>query len=111
MVVVIFNALSDMGEYMRLIFSVSMHCKGCENTIKNSIFELNGVKSVKADYTENKLIVEFDESKIEKEKITKEIKKKIQEEGYGIKEVGEQPENKRHGNKSIMDIFKVIKRN
>ncbi len=58
---------------------IGMHCKSCELLIMNSLEEL-GVKS-KADYKKGIIDVEFDESKLSKERIIEAIEK----EGYKVK--------------------------
>ena len=55
-----------------------MHCASCEKIISMALSDLAGVKNVKADYKCNKVSVEFDETKINIQKI-KEI---IESEGY-----------------------------
>lgn len=47
----------------------SMTCKSCEKIIEETVGGLNGVSSVKADYPKEQVVVEFDESKINKDNI------------------------------------------
>jgi len=51
-----------------------MHCVSCENLIKESILELNGVKNAKVDYTTEKATIEFDNKKTDVRNILKTIK-------------------------------------
>lgn len=51
-----------------------MHCVSCENLIKESILELNGVKDAKVDYTTEKATIEFDNTKTDVRNILKTIK-------------------------------------
>lgn len=57
-----------------------MKCHSCEQSIKSAVKELEGVKSVKADYGNESTTVEYDEATLN-EKI---IRKKIEEGGYTI---------------------------
>lgn len=49
-----------------------MMCAGCENRIKNAVQNIEGVKSVIADHSTGKVIVEVNDS-ISKEKIEETI--------------------------------------
>lgn len=40
-----------------------MHCTGCENTIKASVNELQGIDSITASFKENTAIVTYDSTK------------------------------------------------
>jgi Cu+-exporting ATPase len=51
-----------------------MHCVSCENRIKESILELNGVIGAKVDYTTEKATIEFNPTKTDIENIVKTIK-------------------------------------
>ena len=57
-----------------------MTCTGCEETISAGIEKLDGIVSVKADYTEGKATVEFAEGKTD----TTAIKESITGSGYGV---------------------------
>ena len=55
-----------------------MHCTGCEGLVKESVSELDGVKSVKPDFKKSTVRLEFDEARVSLEQ----IKQKIDEAGY-----------------------------
>jgi copper chaperone CopZ len=60
-------------------FSVKgMHCPSCEMLIADSLEDLEGVELVKASHKDNEVVVTYDETKVDKDK----IKKIIVEEGY-----------------------------
>jgi copper ion binding protein len=40
-----------------------MHCTGCENTIKSSVTELQGIAQVEASFKDNKALVSYDSTK------------------------------------------------
>lgn len=40
-----------------------MHCSGCENTIKTSVNELQGIAKVEASFKDNKALVSYDSTK------------------------------------------------
>ena len=64
---------------MKKTFKVSgMHCPSCETLIKDSLEETNGVKHAEVSSKKGSATVEFDETKITKEKIIT----IIQKEGY-----------------------------
>lgn len=46
-----------------------MSCTGCEQTIQKSIGDLDGVKSVKASFTDGKALVEYYASVVDTQKI------------------------------------------
>lgn len=56
-----------------------MHCKSCEMLVSDSISEIKGVASVKADHAKNTVEVEFGSPATEDQ-----IKKAIEREGYAI---------------------------
>jgi len=56
-----------------------MHCPSCEMLIKDSL-EDAGVKNIKISYVTGKAEIEFNENKIDIQK----IKKIIKEEGYEV---------------------------
>lgn len=58
-----------------------MTCHSCETLIKDELEEQAGIFSIIASSTNNKVIVDYDDSKISLDK----IKKIIIEEGYVIK--------------------------
>ena len=55
-----------------------MTCTGCEQTIQSGITGIDGVKQVKATFTDGKAFVEFDPQLAD----TVEIKQKISDSGY-----------------------------
>jgi copper chaperone CopZ len=57
-----------------------MHCKSCEEILKDSIGELEGVSKVSASAADGKLIVVFDEKKTNEAAIKSIVKK----EGYTV---------------------------
>jgi copper chaperone CopZ len=66
---------------MKKIFRAKgMHCHSCEMLVKDSLEEADGVRSAKASYEKGTVEVDFDESKINDEKI-REI---ITNEGYEV---------------------------
>ncbi|WP_321318814.1 cation transporter [Labilibaculum sp.] len=57
-----------------------MTCTGCENTIKNSLKQIDGVVEVEASHTNSKVTV-----KVEKDKVTREeIAQQIEAVGYNV---------------------------
>ena len=52
-----------------------MHCSSCALNIDFDLEDLDGVKVSKTNYAKEECEVEFDEEKIEKEKIIQTIKK------------------------------------
>jgi copper ion binding protein len=69
-----------IGDKMKKIkFNVKgMHCKSCEMLISESVSEIKGVKSVKADHKKGNVEVDFDDKTAKVETIKSVIKK----EGY-----------------------------
>jgi len=62
-----------------------MHCVSCENLIKESLLELNGVKNATVSYTTEKTTVEYDPTKTNVAAIMNTIKKA----GYQPEEIGQ----------------------
>jgi copper ion binding protein len=58
-----------------------MHCKSCEMILKDSISEIDGVKSVDASAVKNSVTVDYDEKKVKDAM----IKKAIVTEGYQVR--------------------------
>lgn len=52
-----------------------IHCRSCKNLIETEVDILPGVKNITVDHKTGKTEVEFDETKVDKEKIEAEIKK------------------------------------
>lgn len=60
----------------KIKFNISgMHCSSCAMNIDFDLEDLEGVKSAKTSYAKQITEVEFDESKINEDKITEQIKK------------------------------------
>lgn len=57
-----------------------MHCHSCEILIKDSLEETEGVKEAKLDYKKGIADIEFDEKKVNENK----IKAIIENEGYKV---------------------------
>ena len=55
-----------------------MHCRSCETLIKDALEEMDGVSKAEASENEGKVIVHYDQSKIDLDK----IKDAINSEGY-----------------------------
>ncbi len=55
-----------------------MHCSSCEMLVKDSLEELEGINSAKADHKSGMIEVEFDDSEIDEAA----IKTAISSEGY-----------------------------
>ena len=65
---------------MKKLFKTSgMHCKSCSMLISDSVSDVKGVKSVKADFSKNEVEVDFSPPASESE-----IKKAIEKEGYKV---------------------------
>lgn len=52
-----------------------MHCSSCAMNIDFDLEDLDGIKSAKTNYAKQKCEVEFDENKINVEKILNQVKK------------------------------------
>jgi len=51
----------DSVNFQTIVISVGgMTCGGCETTIESAVSEIEGVKSVNADYTDSIAIIRFD---------------------------------------------------
>lgn len=57
-----------------------MHCEGCENRIKNSLKEVEGIINVQANYKTGEVTIEEENSNLE------EIKEQIEDLGFEVKE-------------------------
>jgi Cu+-exporting ATPase len=57
-----------------------MHCKSCEMLIEDSLKEIVGVASAKLDHKKSTAAIEYDETKVNENKIKEMIKK----EGYEV---------------------------
>ena len=58
-----------------------MFCLGCEQTIQMNVSKLEGIKSVKASFTEGNAIIEYFPGKVD----TLEIKEAVTGSGYTVK--------------------------
>jgi Cu+-exporting ATPase len=68
--------------FLKKEFLVSgMHCNSCAQLIEIELEELPGVKSAKVDFALQKAVVDFDEAKLNGQKIIDAIKKA----GYSAK--------------------------
>ncbi len=57
-----------------------MHCEGCENRIKNSLKEFDGIKDVQANYKTGEIIIKEENANID------EVKELLEDLGFKIKE-------------------------
>ncbi len=58
-----------------------MVCGGCEKRVKNALEDMKGIKTVEADYKKGTAIVTAEENVSEKD-----IKEKIEDIGFSVKE-------------------------
>ncbi len=52
-----------------------MHCQSCNQNLENSLSKIKGVQDVKANFQDSMVRLEFDENKVELEKIRATIRK------------------------------------
>ena len=52
-----------------------MHCEGCSQSIQKSLSKVNGLRNVQPDFTNGEVRMEFDEGKVNVEKIRGAIRK------------------------------------
>ncbi len=57
-----------------------MTCGGCENAVKRTLMQMNGVKQVSASHAEEKVDVTYDAGKVTPETIAE----RIQKIGYAV---------------------------
>lgn len=50
-----------------------MTCGGCENAVKRAVSRLDGVSSVTASHVDDRVVVDYDASKVDRAKITEAI--------------------------------------
>ena len=75
----IFKQDKNAGE--KLEFKIDgMHCSSCAMNIDFALEDLDGVKESKTNFASSRLVVLFDPSKVNVDKIKKEVKKQ----GYKI---------------------------
>lgn len=72
-----------MSMEIRTLTVEGMSCSHCENAIKKSVGELNGVNNVTVDLKEKKVMVEFDTERVSIEI----IRDTIEDQGYEVKKV------------------------
>ncbi|MDC8451414.1 MAG: heavy-metal-associated domain-containing protein [Thaumarchaeota archaeon] len=61
---------------MNLKMKISgLHCENCCNTIENKLSKIKGVSMAKVDLGENEVLINYDENKVELEKIRNAIRK------------------------------------
>ena len=80
---------NSSSNYKTLVLKVSgMHCEGCSQSIQNSLSKVNGLKNVKSDFTNGEVRMEFDEGKVNLEKIREAIRKAGFVAGGGVEQNG-----------------------
>jgi copper chaperone CopZ len=84
------NNESKPPEYITTTISVEgMTCSGCENTVKTSLLEMNGVNAVAASHEKKIVKVKYDMNLTDLDAISK----KIGDKGYQVKgEIKDKPE-------------------
>lgn len=61
---------------MKLSIKISgLHCENCCNTIERSLLKVDGISLAKVDLGENEALINYDENKVEPDKIRKMIRK------------------------------------
>lgn len=61
---------------MKLTMKISgLHCEKCCNTIERTLSKIKGISLAKINLEENEVLVNYDENKVEPEKIRKTIRK------------------------------------
>ena len=73
----------DDPKEKQVVFSVNMHCSGCEQKIKKNIPYEKGVKDLSTDLEKQLVTITYRTDKTDKEK----LKKAIEKLGYTCKEV------------------------
>jgi copper chaperone len=72
----LFKKTKRNGNYKNLTVKVSgMHCEGCANSIEKSLSKVSDVKNVKVDLENAEIRLEFNQDKVELEKIRRTIRK------------------------------------
>lgn len=60
----------------QLILTVTgMTCGGCENAVKRAVSRLEGVATVTASHSDNRVVVEYDAAKVGRERVAEAISK------------------------------------
>ena len=70
----------------QVVFSVNMHCAGCEQKVKKNIPFEKGVKDLTTDLEKQLVTIQYQTDKTDKAK----LKKSIEKLGYTCEEVKEQ---------------------
>lgn len=61
---------------MNLKMKISgLHCENCYNTIEKSLSKIKGIKLARVNLGENEVLINYDENKVELEKIRNAIRK------------------------------------
>jgi Cu+-exporting ATPase len=72
----LFKKAGSRGNYKNLTVKVSgMHCKSCAHSIEKSLSKVNDIRNVKADFDNACVKVEFNQDKVQLEKIRRAIRK------------------------------------
>jgi copper chaperone CopZ len=72
----LFKKTKSSGNYKNLSVKVSgMHCQGCANSIEKSLSKVSDVRNAKVDLENAEIRLEFDQDKVELEKIRHAIRK------------------------------------
>ncbi len=66
-----------------ITYAIKIHCESCKKKIEATVPYIKGVKDFKVDMKDQKVWIKYDNSKINKESLTAEVKKL----GYGADEV------------------------
>ncbi len=70
------DSVHSSGTYRNITLKVSgMHCEGCDKRLQKSLSKINGIKDVNPDFKKQQVRIEFDESKVNLEKIRGAIRK------------------------------------
>jgi len=82
-----------------------MHCRRCERRIEQTIRDIEGIRRIKADYTSETVLVEFDPNKTN----TNEISKAVERGGYDCSLIKEKNSNYYHADVKLLGIaFGII---
>lgn len=61
------------GMKLKVVGDHTMHCSGCENTVKFTLSRLPGVREVKADHRSQLIEIELDPDEADLEKAREEL--------------------------------------
>lgn len=60
----------------QLVLTVTgMTCGGCENAVKRAVTRLDGVANVTASHSDNRVVVDYDASKVDRARVADAIAK------------------------------------